>query len=105
MPAKTAILRETRFPDFAALYRFLRSPVMRPLLASGQAETIADVIDDMLPAVVELYQRTPKGTTYLYVDDMPLGTVDHGGRYRPLAGSAAPGEPLRARDLLRRRGA
>lgn len=83
MTAKTTILRKTTFKDFGELYRFLRSDAMRAYLSRGQVETIADVLDASLPDDVTLEQRTPKGTTYLYIDDELRGTVNQTGQYRP----------------------
>lgn len=86
MPAKMIILKPTTFDDFASLYRFLRSPQMRPFLTVGQAETIADVLDCNLPNDVSLMQRTPKGQTYLYLEDEFFGFVS------PRAKFARPGK-------------
>lgn len=81
MPVKTCILAATTFFDFAELYRFLRSDAMRAKLTIGQVETLADIIDARLPADVALEQRTPKGTTYCYVDDELIARVNAAGRY------------------------
>lgn len=81
MPAKLPILNATTFDDFATLYRFLRSDAMRAKLSIGQVETLADVIDAKLPADVSLEQRTPKGTTYFYIDGVFFGRVNSAGRY------------------------
>lgn len=79
MTAKTTILHATSFNDFASLFRFLRSDTMRPYLSRGQVESIADISDAKLPADVTLEQRTIKGTTYVYIDDEFLATVNQAG--------------------------
>lgn len=88
MASKSTILRATSFEDFASLFRFLRSPAMRPLLSMGQVETLADVIDANLPADVTLEQRTPKGTVYITLDGDDYGTVNQAGRYLAPAGKS-----------------
>lgn len=99
MASKSTILRATSFEDFASLFRFLRSPGMRPLLSLGQVETLADVIDANLPADVALEQRTPKGTVYITLDGDDYGTVNQAGRYLAPSGS---GQFLTRKDLRKK---
>lgn len=99
MPAKTLILKPTTFADFAALFRFLRSAPMRPLISSGQCETVADVLDASLPGDVSIEQRTPKGVLYLYLDGAPFGTVTQAGRFVAPAGVGALGAPMTRRQI------
>jgi hypothetical protein len=79
MAIKSPILHASSFDDFAAFFRFLRSPEMRPLVSSGQAETLADIIDARLPADITLEQRTPKGTIYAYVEGEYFASVSQSG--------------------------
>ncbi len=79
MTAKTTILRTTSFNDFASFFRFLRSDKMRPFLSIGQVETIADIVDAKLPGDVTIDQRTPKGTTYIYVEGEFIASVNQAG--------------------------
>jgi hypothetical protein len=79
MADKSPLVKEASFDDFAALYRFLRSPEMRVFISSGQAETLADIIDARLPASVSLDQRTPKGTIYAYLNRALFATVSQSG--------------------------
>lgn len=103
MPAKTLILKPTTFSDFAAFFRFLRAEPMRALLSSGQRETIADVLDASLPADVSMEQRTPKGVTYLYIDDAFFGTVTQNGSYVAPPGEGGLASPLTRRNLARKK--
>lgn len=79
MADKSTILRASRFDDFAAFFRFLRSADMRALVSSGQAETLADIVDARLPADVALEQRTPKGTIYTHINGELFATVSQSG--------------------------
>ncbi len=79
MADKSPILRATSFNDYASLFRFLRSPGMRALVSSGQAETLVDIIDARLPADITLEQRTPKGTIYAYIEGEYFASVSQSG--------------------------
>jgi hypothetical protein len=98
MTAKSIILSAMQFANFADLYRFLRADPMRRLLSSGQVETIADVIDANLPASVMLEQRSPKGTTYIHINDVFFGSVNHTGRYVAPPGKGSLGAPITRRN-------
>ena len=79
MASRSSILRATSFDDFASFFKFLRGADMRPLISSGQAETLADIVDARLPANVTLEQRTPKGTVYVYLSDDYFASVSQSG--------------------------
>lgn len=79
MASRSLILRATTFDDFASFFKFLRGADMRPLISSGQAETLADIVDARLPADIVLEQRTPKGTIYVYLDNDYFASVNQAG--------------------------
>jgi hypothetical protein len=79
MASRSSILRATSFDNFASFFKFLRGANMRQLISSGQAETLADIVDARLPADVTLEQRTPKGTIYVYLDNDYFASVSQSG--------------------------
>lgn len=79
MADKSSIMRASPFDDFASFFRFLRCTDMRALVSSGQAETLADIIDARLPAEITLEQRTPKGTIYAHINGEFFASVSQSG--------------------------
>lgn len=79
MASRSPILRATSFDDFASFFKFLRGANMRALVSSGQAETLADIIDARLPAEITLEQRTPKGTIYAHINGEFFASVSQSG--------------------------
>ena len=51
--------------------------VVRKFLSRNQMKTIASACASLLPCVVELSQRMPKGTTYIAMNGAPMFEVNN----------------------------
>jgi hypothetical protein len=78
MAFKQTILRANFFQTYGELHRKLRT--LKSELNTSQVDAIADACEKSLPNEIALFQRTPKGTVYVHVDDECLFSIDQRGR-------------------------
>jgi hypothetical protein len=78
MAFKQTILRASFFQSYGELHRKLRT--LKAELNTSQVDAIADACEKLLPNEIALFQRTPKGTVYVHVDDECLFSIDQRGR-------------------------
>ena len=80
MPKKTPLIPATHCASVDYLESLLAVLQTRNFLTRNQSTAIRIVCANALPARIELHQRTPKGTTYIYINDALTHVINNRAR-------------------------
>jgi hypothetical protein len=76
MPSKQTLCPPTKC-DVNSLESLLAVLAVRGFLSRNQIKTIANACAIYLPCDVEIFQRMPKGTTYLSINGAPMYEINN----------------------------